>query len=81
MYKINVVMRYEDNTEHSVFVYGHSRHEALVWAKEKFKSNVEIKDIRFQIVKRTHGKKWVSENYYKEFRQVKMNQSRKSGLR
>lgn len=81
MRKYNVIMRYEDNTSHSVFVYGHTQREALVWAKESFKSNVKMECISFQIVKRSYGQKWVSEKYYKKFRQTEMNQSRKSGLR
>lgn len=66
MRKYNVVFRYVDGTKASVFTWGHSQRENLIWAKEKIKSNVEVESVKFYYVKRDVSKYWVSDKYYKK---------------
>lgn len=72
MRKYNVVTTFTDGTKSSVFVFGHSLREARVWAAEKCKSGLKAETIRIKYIKSDYSKKWLSEEYYKEYNKVKV---------
>lgn len=76
MRKYNVVLNYVDGTKASVFTWGHSQRENLIWAKEKIKSNVEVESVKFYYVKHDAGKSWVSDKYYKKLFEARDRQSK-----
>lgn len=71
MRKYNVVFRYVDGTSTSVFTWGHSQRENIVWAHMKDKSNVEVESIKLRYIKRDISKYWVSDKYYNKLAEAK----------
>ena len=71
MRKYNVVFRYVDGTSTSVFTWGHSQRENIIWARMKDKSNIEVESIKLRYIKRDVGKYWVSDKYYNKLAEAK----------